>query len=49
MILRNVMCLLNTLKTSSQVLKMIECIKWIVCTFALIISSVCICKILRNH
>lgn len=45
--LNHIMCLAKTIICSSHVLKMIECIRWIVIIFTFIFSGICACKILK--
>lgn len=42
------MCLISTLKCSAKVLKIIECLKWIIIISTLGIASICACKMLKD-
>ncbi|MBR3588904.1 MAG: hypothetical protein IKL16_05010 [Clostridia bacterium] len=41
-------CLISTIKCSAHVLKLIECIKWMVIITTFAVTSICACKMLKN-
>ncbi len=46
--MNHLMCLISTLKCSAKVLKLIECIKWIVLVFTVVISAVNTFKLIKS-
>ncbi len=46
--MNHLMCLISTLKCSAKVLKFIECVKWIVLIFTVMLSAVHTFKLIKS-